>query len=80
MKFHENLKILRKESNFMQKEIAELIGISVRTFQAWEHGDTEPSIDKLIKLADIFNVSLDYLVGREFDPKKNSFSVPVAED
>ncbi len=66
MYFSQRLKQLRIKSNYMQKEIAALIGVSVRTFQDYEHGNTEPNIEKLIKLADIFNVSLDYLVGRDF--------------
>lgn len=66
MQFSENLKTLRLRSALMQKEIASILGVSVRTFQGWETGRTEPSIEKLIKIADIFSVSLDYLVGREF--------------
>lgn len=66
MKFNERLKELRLQSAYMQKEIAALIGVSVRTFQSYEHGTIEPNITKLIQLADLFNVSLDYLVCRDF--------------
>lgn len=64
MKFNERLKDLRLKSPLMQKEIAAAIGISVRTFQQYEQGKAEPNIEKLIKLADIFEVSLDYLMCR----------------
>ena len=65
MKFNERLKELRLNSSYLQKEIASSIDVSVRTFQAYEHGDAEPNIQKLIKLADIFHVTLDYLMGRD---------------
>ena len=64
MQFNENLKDLRLRSALMQKEIASLLGVSVRTFQGWESGRSEPNIEKLIKLADLFHVSIDFLVGR----------------
>lgn len=68
MQFKENLKNLRLCSALMQKEIAQILNVSVRTFQGWESGRTEPSIEKLIQIADIFEVSLDYLVGRNSIP------------
>lgn len=74
MKFNERLKELRLTSAFMQKELAQIIGVSVRTFQSYEHGTIEPNISKLIALADVFNVSLDYLVCRDFpeSPLRNA--------
>ena len=68
MKFNENLKHFRLTSALMQKEIAALLNVSVRTFQGWETGRTEPNIEKLIQIADIFNVTLDTLVGRDITP------------
>lgn len=64
MQFNENLKNLRLCSALMQKEIAQMLNVSVRTFQGWETGRTEPNIEKLIQIADLFDVSIDYLVGR----------------
>ena len=65
MEFHKRLKGLRQACAFKQKDLAEFIGVSVRTFQDYEQGNTQPNIQKLIALADIFNISLDYLVGRD---------------
>lgn len=65
MKFFENLKILRKQSNLTQRKIAEMLDVSERAYQHYEGGTREPNIEKLIKLADIFNVSIDYLVCRD---------------
>lgn len=64
MKFNERLKTLRLQSMLMQKELADIIGISIRAFQRYEHGDSEPSIETLIKIANVFDVSLDYLTCR----------------
>lgn len=65
MDFHARLKELRLQSFMMQKEIAMKLGVSVRTFQGWETGRTEPNIAMLIKIADLFYVSIDWLLGHE---------------
>lgn len=67
----ENLKKHRKLSNFSQKYVSEKIDISLRIYQYYESGNRIPPIDKLIKLADLFDVSIDYLVGRTNNPKIN---------
>lgn len=55
------IRMLRKKT---QKETAAILDMNLRSYQLYEQGKTEPSIDKLIKLADFFDVSLDYLMGR----------------
>lgn len=62
----ERLKILRKQINKTQKEVAGYLKMSQAGYQSYEVGDTEPNIENLIKLADYYNVTLDYLVGRPF--------------
>lgn len=69
-KLSERLKELRANNNVMQKEISEVLGIAPRTLRGYEGGTREPNIDKLIEIADFFDVSLDYLVGRSDDPKR----------
>lgn len=61
---HLVLRDLRKEHGKTQKEIAEAINITDRTYGHYETGKREPSIDTLIKIADYYKVSLDILVGR----------------
>ena len=61
---------LRNEKKLMQKEAAELIGLSIPGYQRYEYGTRNPTSDVLIKIADFYNVSLDYLVGRSDDPKR----------
>ena len=65
MRFHERLRELRKQSPIMQKDIAQKIGVSVRTFQLYEQGLLEPNIERLILLSKIFNVTVDFLICRE---------------
>ena len=63
--FTERLKELRKKKGLKQQEIAELLGVKRNTYSDWENGKTEPSFENLIKLADLLEVSLDWLFGRE---------------
>ena len=62
--FNERLKEIRKLSGMTQKEVAAAINYAERAYQALEAGRCKPSFDTLIALADCFNVSLNYLVGR----------------
>ncbi len=62
--FSKRLKNIRANSRMKQREVAEYLGVALRTYQGYETGRSEPSIKKLIALADYFNVTLDYLVGR----------------
>jgi len=66
MKFNERLKELRITSPYTQKQLAEMLGISEVAYQNYEYGKREPRLKSLIALADIFHVTLDYLVGRDF--------------
>ena len=63
------LKEIRKHRGKKLKEAADCLGIQPRSYQAYESGDREPNIARLIVLADFFDVSLDYLLGRaDTDP------------
>ncbi len=62
--FGERLKKLRRERGVPQKELAEYLGISIRGYQFYESEDNEPNVKTLIALADFYQVSIDYLVGR----------------
>ena len=62
--FGMRLKELRHEKGLKQKEMAEFLGCTDRNYQKMEYGDINVPGLTLIKLADFFEVSLDYLVGR----------------
>ena len=69
--FAQHLKLLRIKHKALQKDIATLLNITIRQYQRYEKGDQEPNIDSLIALADYFDVSIDYLVGRTDKPEMN---------
>ena len=58
------LRELRKEFNMSLNDIGNILHITRQAVSYWELGKKEPNIKTLIKLADYFNVSIDYLVGR----------------
>ena len=59
------LRELRIVRNIKQQELARVIGCSPGAYSKYDLGDREPSIDILSKIADYYEVSLDYLVGRD---------------
>ena len=71
MTFSERLIELRKTRNLTQKQIYEAVGMSPLGYQRYEYGAREPAYKNLIALADYFDVSLDYLVGRSDDPTRH---------
>ncbi|MBQ8824262.1 MAG: helix-turn-helix transcriptional regulator [Ruminococcus sp.] len=60
----ENLKLLRKENHLTIQAVCDGAGIAIRTYQNYEYGKREISTEALQKLADYYNVSTDYLLGR----------------
>lgn len=62
--FSSRLKELRKERKMTQQDLADSFSVRVRTYQGYEYGESYPEVAKLIAIADFFDVSLDYLVGR----------------
>lgn len=62
--FRERLLEQRKLYGFTQREMAEKLGISQPSYVRYENGTSEPTQENLVKIADIFDVSVDYLLGR----------------
>jgi len=58
-----NLKILREEAGISQKALAESIGVSQQSINKYENHNIEPDIETMIRIADYFNTSVDYLIG-----------------
>ena len=71
MDLTESLKRFRTEFKVTQKQAAVGAGVAERLYQKYEHGETSPSVHVMMKLADSYNVSLDYLVGRSDNPARN---------
>jgi transcriptional regulator with XRE-family HTH domain len=60
-----NLKFLRKHRKLRQEEMQEQVGFSRSTWSNYENGNTDPSIDNLIKISNFFGISLDDLVTKD---------------
>ena len=63
-KFAERIRELRTARNYTQEDLGEILGVKKYSIYTYEKGRSEPNIDGLIALADFFDVSIDYLVGR----------------
>lgn len=63
-RFSERLKLLRKERGLKQREMADICQIGLRGYQGYEYHESYPDVPGLVALADFFDVSLDYLMGR----------------
>ena len=70
MTFPDSLRRFRKEFNLTQKAVANAVGMQESAYQRYEQGTREPAFKQLLTLADAFDVSLDYLVGRSDNPKR----------
>lgn len=64
-KFFERLVYLREEKGFTRKQLAEKLGVSIRLVSYWENNQRECDFNMLIKIADLLNVTIDFLLGRE---------------
>ena len=65
MAFKDSLKKLRVRNNLSQTELAEKLNVKQYVISSWEIGRSEPSINQLIILADIFKVPTDYLLDKD---------------
>lgn len=72
MTIKDQLKTIREEKGLSRKDVAEKAGIPYTTYVKYETGEREPVLSSLMKLADFYQISLDYLVGRapQTDPMK----------
>lgn len=72
---NENIKFLRKKEGLTQEQFSQKIGIKRSLVGAYEEGRAEPGYDNLIKMANLFKVSLDHLVQHDF--KNSGFPMPT---
>lgn len=64
-----NLEKIRKDAGMNMREAARGLEIPYTTYVSWEKGDREPNSEMLIKLAEFFDTTIDYLIGRTDDPE-----------
>lgn len=65
MDFPKELRRLRLEKNILQKDLGNLVGVEAKQISRLETGYCEPNLDMLVRLANAFGCSIDYLLGRE---------------
>ena len=71
MTFGEKLSKARKENNYTQEQLADILGVSRQSISKWESDVTYPETDKLIRLSELFHCSLDYLL-KDGEPQRGS--------
>lgn len=64
MGFYQRLKDLKEDADLTQKQVSEIIGVSINHYGKYERGETDIPFEKVIMLANHYNVSLDYIAGR----------------
>lgn len=69
MKLAERLRELRGKKGITQSQVAEYLGLKLRAYQYYESGEHRPEYEKLIALADYYDVTVDYLLGRTDEPR-----------
>ncbi len=65
MVFGKRLNQTRKERGQTAQNMADMLGVGLRSYRAYESGDREPYFETLVKIADYLDVSTDYLLGRD---------------
>lgn len=63
--FNERLRSARKSKSIKLQQMADSIDVALRTYQGYEGGTRFPSPDTLVKIADILDISIDWLLGRD---------------
>lgn len=76
----QRIRDLRKQKRMSQTELAKSAGVSQTTVTAWETGKAEPSSSAVARLADIFNVTTDYLLGRPNKQETKKNDVELSDD
>ena len=69
----QNLRMLRQKFDVTQNRLAEAIGVSQQSINKYENHNVEPDIDTLIKIADFFHVSVDFLIGHDLPQGESEF-------
>jgi len=71
MSLGEKIQILRKQKGMTQDQLADMLNVSRQAVSKWETNESQPDIERLIQIGDLFNVSIDFLI------KDNHMSTPV---
>lgn len=73
--FGKRLNLIRKQRGFTAQQMADLLTVSLRTYRNYESEHSYPSLEALVKISDILDVSIDFLLGRDQWLKSHGVSV-----
>lgn len=73
----DTLKTLREQRGLSIKKVADALGMPKSTYASYEYGDREPNIATILKIADLYNVTTDYLFGRE--PRQDALQLLISQ-
>ena len=76
MKLHEKISLYRKKSGLSQEALSEKIGVSRQAVSKWETGDALPEVTKLKALAELFGVTVDFLLSEDETEYKTQIEGP----
>lgn len=62
--FGKRLKQLREDNDLRQEDVGKIVNVEKSTVSQWESGKRTPDVETIMKLADYFNVSIDYILGK----------------
>ena len=79
MELKDKLLNLRKENHLSQQQLADQLNVSRQSISKWELGESQPDINNVIRLSEIFSVSTDYLLKDEYEreTKKDNHLLPI---
>ncbi len=69
----------RKKNGWSQEELADMLGVSRQSVSKWESAQSIPDLQKILKMAEIFNVSTDYLLKEDMEPEQNDAPASYSE-
>lgn len=79
MNIAERLKDLRKEAGYSQEQVAELLNVSRQAVSKWESAQGYPDIENIVKLAQMYEISTDYLLLGKEPPARNAAEADISE-
>lgn len=75
--FSNRIRFLRQSKQLNQVQFSEKLGVTKQTISNWENGNILPSVEMLEKISDFFEVSTDYLLGRDRQDQENIYTIDV---
>lgn len=70
----------RKKNGWSQEELADMLGVSRQSVSKWESAQSIPDLQKILKMAEVFNVSTDYLLKEDMEPDTNATPASYSEN